>query len=205
MFNSPFRFFLLLTLAFATASCDPKKDDEDKKPSQETKELSTDDIEVKEDGLAYVKGQEQPYSGAIFQRFSDDTPRYFAFYVDGQLHGAEMRWYRTGILRHSYDYERGEKIRHRQWFENGNRKIDAMMKDGVALGRHVTWFEDGRERFVGNFLEGLIWHGHIKDFGEDGKVKWDAIFDNGRYVSGIYPESEKQRLIDAGLLKKEEE
>ena len=32
---------------------------------------------------------------------------------------------------------------------------------------------------------------------------WDAVFDHGRYISGIYPESEKQNLIDAGMLKPE--
>ena len=98
------------------------------------------------------------------------------------------------------DYESGEKIRHREWFENGNREIDAMMKNGVAFGRHLKWFEDGSLRFSGNFVENLLWDGPMKDIHKDGTVMWDAVFKRGRYVSGKYPPSEKQKLIDGGML-----
>ena len=99
----------------------------------------------------------------------------------------------------------GRKSRHRTWFENGNREIDAMMRDGIAFGRHLKWFEDGSLRFSGNFKDNLQWHGHIVDVGEDGTVYWDAIFENGRYVSGIYPAAEEEAMREAGMLGPAEE
>ena len=208
MFQRFFRLLLMVAMVVFAVSCNRpngvKGENSDVGSENGNDQLasspSPDDVVVGVDGIASLKGREEPYTGTVIQRDKSQKVRYFGFYMDGQLHGAEMRWYPSGLLKRSYDYERGEKIRHREWFENGNRKIDAMMKDGVALGRHVKWFEDGRERFVGNFLEGLIWHGHIKDVAEDGTVLWDAVFENGRYVSGVYPENEKQNLIDAGLI-----
>ena len=199
------RFSILMALAFGLCSCNSDKDDEQKstKGDSEGRQmtyLKPDDIEVRDNGLAFLKGEEEPYTGPIMQRDKSRTLRYFGYYMEGQLHGSEMRWYPSRALRRSYDYERGEKIRHREWFENGNQKKDAMMKNNEAYGRHLMWFEDGRKRFEGNFIEDLMWHGRIKDWKEDGTVLWDAIFEKGKYVSGIYPESEKQRLIDQGLL-----
>ena len=40
----------------------------------------------------------------------------------------------------------------------------------------------------------------MKDLHPDGTVMRDAVFKRGRYVSGKYPPSEKQKLIDGGML-----
>lgn len=160
------------------------------------------DIEVRgQDDLVYLKGDTEPYTGVVVSRDKLWKMNYFATYEKGKLHGAEMQWYANGGLKKMYDYDRGEKIRHREWFENGNPEIDAMMKNGGAYGKHLKWFEDGSLRFSGNFIEDLLWDGPVKDIHKDGTVMWDAIFKRGRYVSGKYPPSEKQKLIDGGMLK----
>ncbi|MCF6313291.1 MAG: hypothetical protein L3J39_12650 [Verrucomicrobiales bacterium] len=153
--------------------------------------------------LVYLKGSKLAYTGVVISRDKDWQMGYFANYEGGELHGAEIWWHENGRMKKMLDYEHGEKVRHREWFESGVHKIDAMMKDGKAFGRHVKWFEDGSLRFSGNFVENLLWDGAVKDVHEDGKVMWDAVFKRGRYVSGVYPPSEKQKLIDGGMLKED--
>lgn len=158
------------------------------------------DITVAEDGLAYASGESEPFTGAVVTRDKDWRPRYFAYYYEGKLHGPEMRWREDGTFRRIFDYHHGELNRRREYFENGNIDLDTLVEGGESIGRHLRWFDDGRVRWQGSFKSGLQWHGPIKDYAEDGTVLWDAEFDHGRYIRGIYPESEKQSLIDGGML-----
>lgn len=159
-----------------------------------------DDLVEGEDGLFRLEGETEPYTGPAVIRDRDWDLRYFAFYQKGKLHGPEMKFWDDNVLRRNFDYEAGEKIRHREWFENGNRKIDATMVDGVAMGRHRTWFDDGEIRWSGAFLENLRWDGHVIDYNEDREILWDAEFENGQFVSGIYPKEAQEDLIKSGAL-----
>ncbi len=168
--------------------------------------VKPEEISVAEDGLAYVMGDAEPFTGASVTRDKDWRPRYFAYYYEGKLHGPEMRWRDDGTLKRIFDYHHGEMNRRREYFENGNLDMDALVKwdsekgKEVGFGRHLLWYEDGSVRWVGSFAAGEQWHGPIEDYAEDGTVLWDAEFDHGRFISGVYPESEKQSLIDNGML-----
>lgn len=205
---SLYRISLLLLLSCFVGQVACRKVEEGERPGRAAEKAgfaSRSDIETrKQDGLVYLKEGAAPFTGVVTGRGDGLRMSYFANYESGVQHGPELWWYGDGGLKKMLDYEHGEKIRHREWFENGKRKIDAMMKDGIAFGLHVKWFEDGSLRFSGNFVEGLAWDGPVKDIGENGEVMWDAVFKRGRYVSGKYPASEKQKLIDGGMLEKEE-
>jgi hypothetical protein len=196
---------LLLSCIVGQVACRKAEEGQSGKTAGKTGFASRGDIEIREqDSLAYLKGEKFPFTGVVVGRGDGSRMTYFANYEGGKQHGPEIWWHGDGGMRKMLDYEHGEKTRHREWFENGERKIDAMMRDGVAFGRHLKWFEDGSLRFSGNFVEGLLWDGPVKDIGENGEVMWDAVFKRGRYVSGKYPASEKQKLIDGGMLEKEE-
>jgi len=197
--------FSLLLVSFGQIACQKTDKEKPVKSIEKPGFPKQRDVEIREqDGLTYLKGGTEPYTGVVVDRSKEWQMKYFANYEKGKLHGAEMRWHEGGGMRKMLDYAHGEKVRHREWFENGNREIDAMMKNGEAFGRHLKWFEDGSLRFSGNFIENLLWDGPVKDIHKDGKVMWDAVFKRGRYVSGIYPPSEKQKLIDGGMLKEGE-
>ena len=89
----PLKSIFLAAFAFAFVACDSSKDGEgDKAGAENSKaELTIDDIETRDDGLVYVKGQDKPYGGPIFQRFHDQTPRYFAFYKGGTIDAAKVK------------------------------------------------------------------------------------------------------------------
>lgn len=144
-------------------------------------------IETREDGLAWLGESTAPYTGLVLDTGSGGRPVYLAHYEDGELHGPEIRWHKNKRIKRIHDYQRGKKIRHREWFDTGMPKIDAMMRDGVAYGRHLRWHSNGQLRFDGNFIENLVWDGHVRDLDEDGRVIVDAEFHEGRYVSGTVP------------------
>ncbi|MCB1090585.1 MAG: hypothetical protein KDL87_03590 [Verrucomicrobiae bacterium] len=197
---------LIAAVSVAFVSCN-----EDRETSTEPKVRtipfqipSPSKIELGEDGVARLKGTTEPYTGTVATFDETGTkPRYFAQYLNGKLHGPEMKFYDDGKLRREYDYNHGEKIHHREWFPNGNLKRDAAFEGGNAIGPHRTYFEDGRLRWSGFFIENLLWQGHIVDYAEDGTLMWDAIFEKGKYVSGTYPESEQEKMIAQGLVKPE--
>lgn len=161
-------------------------------------------VEVGADGLARLKKQADPYTGPVIIADEAGKLRHYGYYQDGKLHGAEIKFYDDGKIRRQFDYHQGEKIHHREWFPNGNRKIDAEMRNGIGYGSHRTWFEDGRTRWAGRFGENLRWEGHIVDYAEDGRLMWDAVFKEGKFQSGTYPEAEQEALIRGGRVKPEE-
>ncbi len=199
----------LLAGMLALAGCDAPPPKPEAGPGGSAAEKRTDFTHPKElvegeDGLFRRRGENDPYTGAVTIRDRDWNLRHFAYYQNGKLHGPELKFWEDGTLRRNFDYENGEKVRHREWFENGNPKTDAMFVGGEAIGPHRTWFEDGSPRWSGTFVEGLLWDGRIVDYAPGGKLMWDAIFERGRYVSGVYPESEQEKLIEGGMLKPED-
>ncbi|NNE92980.1 MAG: hypothetical protein HKN23_15150, partial [Verrucomicrobiales bacterium] len=160
------------------------------------------DVEVSEsDGLTRLKGETEPFSGQVVMRNKEWKMGYLATYLEGKQHGPEIRFYPDGVtMKTWFDWVDGEKVRHRDFYETGQIQRDAMMKDGIAYGRHRRWGENGLLRFDGNFTDNIQWHGHIRDRDADGNVLWDAIFENGRYISGVYPKSEEENLIKGGML-----
>lgn len=190
-----------LAAAFCLAGCGS---DEPPTPRPSAQKFpSPKRLETGSDGLSRLNGQSEPYTGAAVVADREMRLRYFAYYQQGKLHGPELRYYEDGTLRKQFDYEHGWKVRHREWFPNAQIKIDGTFVKGHAIGPHRTWFEDGRPRWSGAFGENLKWEGHIVDHATDGKVMWDALFKDGRYVSGIYPESEQEIMIKKGLVKPE--
>lgn len=157
-----------------------------------------DDVSENDDGITLLAATGEPYTGPVQDISSSGVLRYFAFYRDGKLHGAEMRFDRDGRLRRLNDHHDGEHVRRRDWFENGNMELDAMLRDGSAYGRHTRWFEDGSLRFYcENMMEGLRWDGKVVDIAPDGTVIYDAIFSEGQFVSGISPSEELLERLHA--------
>lgn len=194
----------LLFCSVCLVACQPEDEGKVAKSDKKSGFARREDVENQGAGaLVYLKDSKQAYTGVVISRDKDWQMSYFANYEGGELHGTEIWWHKNGRMKKMLDYEHGEKVRHREWFESGVHKIDAMMKGGEAFGRHVKWFEDGSLRFSGNFVENLLWDGKVKDVHEDGTVMWDAVFKRGRYVSGVYPPSEKQKLINGGMLKED--
>lgn len=195
-------FALLAGISLTLSGCKRGADSEDANQERERKRYPhRKELESGDDGLIRLKGETDPFTGAVVHGDGVSTVNYFASYEGGQPHGPEIKYHENGTISRILDFHHGEKVRHREWFDNGTPEVDAMMKDGIAYGRHLRWFEDGSLRFSAHFLDKLRWDGPVKDVSTDGKIMWDAVFENGKYRSGIYPEEAQGNLLERGLLK----
>lgn len=178
----------LISLLVVVASCSEKNKPQKAQDSDLRAFPTPDQVEIRQDGLAYLLKSPAPISGLVIKKTNKSGGTSFlAHYQGGKLHGPEIRWHANGNIKRIHDYDHGAKSRHREWFESGSPKIDAMMRDGIAHGRHLRWYPNGQLRFDGGFIENMRWHGHVRDFAEDGSVLVDAHFDQGAFVSGTVP------------------
>lgn len=203
-FNSLSLVFTLALCGCCLSGCRENSQDPDEANTEPKRYPHRKEMETGDDGLVRLRGESEPYSGVVIHGDGRRAISFFASYQDGKPNGPEIHYHENGRVRMILDFEDGEKIRHRQWFENGNRETDAMMRDGVAYGRHLRWFEDGSIRFSAHFLEKLRWDGPVKDVAPDGTIMWDAIFKNGKYQSGHYPEEAQENLLERGLIQPSE-
>ena len=162
------------------------------------------DLEEDESGIARLKGDTVPFTGSVVQYDKNYRVTYFAHYQDGKKYGPEIRFHKNGRIYRVNDYHDGKQIHQREWHENGNQSLDAAMADGIARGRHLLWHENGATRFDGFFNDDFHWQGRVLDLKEDGTIIWDALFDDGRYVSGVYPAFMQPQLLQRGELKPED-
>jgi antitoxin component YwqK of YwqJK toxin-antitoxin module len=187
-FPSSFRPLLLATILLG--ACDRTSEKESRADASQYEFPSVDAIEQREDGLTYLKGSNAPYHGPVIRTHPERGLRYFAMYQNGMLNGPEITFYDNGLIRRITDFRDGEKDRNRDYYENGNPWRDAMFDHDVAWGRHLKWHENGRLGFVGVMHQdedSIKWHGHITDHDENGELVVDAIFDEGRYIGGVFP------------------
>jgi len=185
-------------LAFALVGCVDEENDVGRGSGAGQVLGHEDELEQRADGLMYVRGAGEPFSGVVL-RESKGVPRYFASYREGELHGPEVRWSAEGALGRIFDYEFGEKVRDRRYFEDGGRQLDALMFHGKAYGPHRVWHEGGGVAFVGEMLPEVGFHGNVVIRSAEGALVADCIFSHGKYVTGFLDEGELASVKAAGI------
>ena len=160
-------------------------------------ETSSVELEKHADGLAYLKGQSVPYTGQLITFTHGVTRQAVENYVEGRPHGIWLRYWSNGTLKREQKWVHGSHVHQRQWFETGALKEEMEMKDGIAFGQVRLWWQDGRMRRVAFVEQGLSPHGHVLEYNEDGSVLVDAIFNHGKYLSGLRKEDSLAENITA--------
>lgn len=182
-FRAGWRLGVLL-LASSLAACGPP----DRKKSKTAVSVV---VEKRADGLSYRAGETKPYTGEIAEVNISGRQESLERWLDGKPHGL-WQWRRAdGSTKREETYTHGEKIRLRQWHENGNLKEDSQMRDGIVQGQVRLWWPNGRLRRSCFMEADLQLHGQVLQYGETGYVIFDAIYDHGKYVSGQIPDEHK--------------
>lgn len=143
-----------------------------------------------------------PFTGTVQLYLENGNPAGEEHYADGLPHGAWKRFYtNSAVVREEKTWDHGNLKRKREWFPGGALREETPLENGEPVGWQRMWWEDGRIRRSSYMLPGFVPHGHRLEYAEDGSVIWDAVFDNGVFVSGTGPAEaiEVLRTQQAGM------
>ena len=114
------------------------------------------------EGIFYLKGSEEPYSGKAF-RLIEGEGLGLENYKDGKEHGLYEYW--------------------PNWFDGVYRKEGEInYKDGKAHGLQVGWYRNGQKEYESNFKDGkqdglTVWH-------ENGQKGYEVTYKDDEIVEG---------------------
>ena len=142
--------FILLVSTLWLVGCSGDK----KRVEEKEREVSLAQIRETEEGMVFVKGEKEPFTGRLVVRYTDGTMESVLNIVAGQNHGTFERWHTDG--------QKAEKA---TWV-NG-------LREGMARG----WFASGKKRFEYPFRADKF-HGTVKQWNADGS-RTVEVYENG--------------------------
>ena len=72
---------------------------------------------VERQGIEYKVNSTIPFTGSVFNVYSNGQLRFRTYYKDGLRHGLRVRYYRNGQLREKGNYKNGKPVGRHEWFE----------------------------------------------------------------------------------------
>ena len=167
---------LLLFAALLVAGCGEKSSSEgSESASEESKSLSDADVErlLKEaverdsieerEGLLYLSGESEPYSGWVKSMYDSGQVKVLAQFKDGKPADGPF----TG------------------WHENGEKQGEGTFKDGKPDGLSAMWHENGQKAFEATFKDGKM-DGPATSWHENGQKQAEVIHKDGEKISAKY-------------------
>ncbi|MGH8556406.1 MAG: toxin-antitoxin system YwqK family antitoxin [Methylococcales bacterium] len=130
------------------------------------RDIDSDKLQHRGDGLYYAVNEEEPYSGKVHSTYNNVQILNVSAYKNGKLHGLSSRWYRNGQKQEEGTYKDGKKDgQFVSWYDNGHKIEEGIYKDGKKDGQFVYWYNEGQK------AEEIIY----KDGMENGQfLSWDV-------------------------------
>ena len=187
---------------------DEKQSEEETPNKAPVRKLSNDELEYRE-GIRYVKGETEPFTGTEIWYHKDGTKMEETPYVDGEIHGKYMAYHEDGSKMSEAYYNNGKlhgtSTRWINWWReetpyvNGkkhgkeitykDRKLKWSVtpyvndkKHGMVIGFH----KNGSKRSEIPYVDGKK-HGTEIDYREDGSKVHETIYENGKFISRKFP------------------
>lgn len=115
--------------------------------------------------LAYLLGDDKPYTGLAFKTHPDGTRSFEIDYVEGSAEGVLTQYYPNGNPSFQVPMKNNQANGvSTGWYEDQTRKSEYPYKDGVVHGVIKEWFPTGQLGFEATYLDGKItgtlrgWH-----------------------------------------------
>jgi antitoxin component YwqK of YwqJK toxin-antitoxin module len=139
-------------------------------------------VEKRADGLAYLPGAKQPFTGKAItaSRNFQDCVESITPYKDGRLHGDVMTLFKAGNPRTVRTYLDGVPKKFVTYYQDGAKKFEQTLnaKD-KATGPYQRWFPNGQLQAQATYDDDERWHGENKEYFETGKLKAHYVFEHG--------------------------
>jgi hypothetical protein len=98
-----------------------------------------------QDGKVYYPGDEGGlFTGKLRELYPDGRPAFESSYLEGVLHGNQLRWHESGHLALESLFEDGRLVGMKtRWWPDGRKREEEYWSDGRFRGRRL-WDSDGR-------------------------------------------------------------
>ena len=131
--------------------------------------VNDDEIEPRE-GVVYLKGSENPYTGKAIALWENGQERSGGIYKDGKPDGLWLRWHKNGKKRSEDNWKDGKRDGlFVQWNEVGQKEAEVNFKDGKEDGLALMWHENGQKKAEGNWKDDKVVEGSRKVWNSKGE------------------------------------
>ena len=125
------------------------------------------------EGIFYLKGSEEPYSGKAFRLLEGEGLR-LENYKDGKEHGLWVYWpnWFDGVYRKEGEINYKDGKAHGldvSWYRNGQKQSVYNIKDDKANGLSVWWHENGQKGYEVTYKDDEIVEGSEKFWNSKGE------------------------------------
>lgn len=163
-------------------------------------------VEIRSDGLAYLPGATQPFTGNAIDLHFDRTPPRIAKqtpYVAGKKHGTVTTYTSGRKLREERTYNDGKAVSSIVYHGNGQKKLEVGLNEkDLAEGPYKLWHDNGVLRAEAVFDADERFHGEEKNYDREGKLIGHYRKDHGTLTGIIFETAEmkQERLEKMGLV-----
>jgi antitoxin component YwqK of YwqJK toxin-antitoxin module len=164
-------------------------------PGQEVK------VEVRADGLAYLPGATQPFTGDAIEIHLNRTPARVARripYLNGLKHGKVSTYSPGRRLKEERTYDMGRPVSSDVFHINGKKKFAVFLNDkDMAEGPYKRWHDNGVLQAECTFDANERFHGEEKDYDTEGKLIGHYRLEHGNLLEIIFetPEMKAERIL----------
>ncbi|MCC6233161.1 MAG: toxin-antitoxin system YwqK family antitoxin [Verrucomicrobiales bacterium] len=200
----PSRFTLSLLLvavltAVAVRHSQPRPTAAGTRP-RDLREVTSRDLVPGARGLV-LRGETNPFTGAMVERYPSGALRSRALLVHGRLEGPSEGWYTNGALQVREYFEDG--VSHgprRKWYPSGRLLSEAPIVHGKIQGVFRRWHENGRLAVEVEMAANQP-HGVARTFDEEGVPRAERHMDTGALVTeGTSASSHAHQGVTAAMV-----
>jgi hypothetical protein len=167
---------------------------------QERKLLGTVAVEMRADGLAYLPGATQPFTGDAIAPYAE-MPWLVKLkepYTGGKRDGDKLELFKSGKTKALRRYEKGVPKYAASYHKNGQMKFELNLNaQDKGEGPYQRWYEDGTLESTAGLDAEERWHGELKEWTRAGELKSHHIFKNGLLQQIIFETEESKAARQA--------
>ena len=90
----------------------------------------------KREGVQYVKGETEPFTGTAFLSYANGSKSEVTPYVDGKINGTEINYYENGSKYGVTPFVNGQKDGKQVWYnDNGSKSAEYVFENGKEISR----------------------------------------------------------------------
>ncbi len=129
----------------------PKAPTEDSpKATPATSDISSEEVSRRDDGLAWRKGEERPFTGLVVDRYPNGIKKLEVPFKDGQIDGVLRQWNPAGVLVLRSYYEADELWE--KLVDEAARQVEAKFRKREELDATVWKSEDRAQEYEESFV-----------------------------------------------------